>query len=166
MGEAFAGHTVGKKAIIWGILAQSIPDIDFLAAFWLDTPSNLLAHRGFTHSILFSVLMTMLLATLAERWHRPHNIALARWVAFFGSVILGHIFLDAFNNYGVGWFEPFNHSRISFNILYVADPFFSVAPAIAFVMLLWFKKKKYQKKNFVAVWLRNELAIPELLCCQ
>ena len=33
MGEAFAGRTVGKKAIIWGILAQSVPDIDFLAAF-------------------------------------------------------------------------------------------------------------------------------------
>ena len=146
MGEAFAGHTVGKKAMIWGILAQSVPDIDFLAAFWLDTPSNLLAHRGFTHSILFSGLMTMLLAILAERWHRPHNISLAKWIAFFGAVILGHIFLDAFNNYGVGWFEPFNHSRISFNILYVADPFFSVIPAIASVLLLWLKKNNTKRK--------------------
>jgi len=146
MGEAFAGNTVGKKAMIWGILAQSVPDIDFLAAFWLDTPSNLLAHRGFTHSILFSALMTMLLAILAERWHRPHNISLAKWIAFFGAVILGHIFLDAFNNYGVGWFEPFSHTRISFNILYVADPFFSAIPAIAFVMLLWFKKNNTKRK--------------------
>jgi len=146
MGEAFAGNTVGKKAMIWGILAQSVPDIDFLAAFWLDTPSNLLAHRGFTHSILFSALMTMLLAILAERWHRPHNISLVKWIAFFGAVILGHIFLDAFNNYGVGWFEPFSHTRISFNILYVADPFFSAIPAIAFVMLLWFKKNNTKRK--------------------
>ena len=146
MGEAFAGNTVGKKAMIWGILAQSVPDIDFLAAFWLDTPSNLLAHRGFTHSILFSGLMTMLLAFLAERWHRPHNISLAKWIAFFGAVILGHIFLDAFNNYGVGWFEPFSHYRISFNILYVADPFFSIIPGVAFVMLLWFKKNNTKRK--------------------
>src|SRR4026207_589821 len=146
MGEAFAGNTVGKKAMIRGILAQSVPDIDFLAAFWLDTPSNLLAHRGFTHSILFSALMTMLLAILAERWHRPHNISLAKWIAFFGAVILGHIFLDAFNNYGVGWFEPFSHYRISFNILYVADPFFSIIPGVAFVMLLWFKKNNTKRK--------------------
>ena len=146
MGEAFAGNTVGKKAMIWGNLAQSVPDIDFLAAFWLDTPSNLLAHRGFTHSILFSGIMTMLLAIFAERWHRPHNISLAKWIAFFGAVILGHIFLDAFNNYGVGWFEPFSHTRISFNILYVADPFFSAIPAIAFVMLLWFKKNNTKRK--------------------
>ena len=32
----------------------------------------------------------------------------------------GRFFIDAFNNYGVGWFEPFSHERISFNAIYVA----------------------------------------------
>jgi len=146
MGEAFAGHTVGRKVMLWGILAQSIPDIDFIASLWLDTSDNLLAHRGVTHSILFSILITFLLSIVAERWHRPHNISLARWIAFFGSVILGHIFLDAFNNYGVGWFEPFSHYRISFNILYVADPFFSFAPGVAFIALLLLRKKSPKRK--------------------
>lgn len=146
MGEAFAGRTVGKKAMLWGVLAQSIPDIDFIAATWLNTSNNLLAHRGFTHSILFALLITLLLATLAERWHRPHNISLTRWIFFFGTVILTHIFLDAFNNYGVGWFEPFSHYRISFNIIYVADPFFSVAPGIALVMLLLLKQQNKKRK--------------------
>ena len=41
-----------------GALAQSIPDLDFIAAFWKDTASNLLAHRGFTHSILFAIMAT------------------------------------------------------------------------------------------------------------
>lgn len=140
MGEAFAGRTVGKKAMLWGILAQSIPDIDFIAATWLDTSSNLLAHRGFTHSILFALIVTFILAMLAERWHRPHNISFWRWLMFFGAAILTHIFLDAFNNYGVGWFEPFSHYRISFNTVYVADPFFSIAPGIALVMLLVLKQ--------------------------
>ena len=57
MGEAFAGKTLGKKAMLWGALAQSIPDIDFLASFWMNTTSNLLAHRGFTHSLLFCALI-------------------------------------------------------------------------------------------------------------
>ena len=67
MGEAFAGKTVGRKAMLWGILAQSIPDIDFIASFWLDTPDNLLAHRGFTHSLLFGALIATIMAFLAER---------------------------------------------------------------------------------------------------
>ena len=71
MGEAFAGKTVGRKAMLWGVLAQSFPDIDFLTAFWTNTTGNLLAHRGFTHSILFCIIITPLLAFFAERWHRP-----------------------------------------------------------------------------------------------
>ncbi len=136
MGEAFAGRKLGKKAMLWGAIAQSAPDIDFLASFWMDTTSNLLAHRGFTHSILFCLLLTPVLALVAERFERKHDISFRHWMIFFGGVILAHIFFDAFNNYGVGWFEPFTHNRISFNLLYVADPLFSIGPLIAFVLLV------------------------------
>lgn len=135
MGEAFAGRTVGRKALLWGALAQSLPDIDFIAGFYLNTTDNLLAHRGFTHSILFAIVITPLLAFTAEYFHRPHNISLKRWMAFFGAVIFGHIFFDAFNNYGVAWFEPFWHHRFSFNAIYVVDPFFSIAVGISCIAL-------------------------------
>ena len=32
MGEAFSGKQLGKKATLWGAIAQSIPDIDFIEA--------------------------------------------------------------------------------------------------------------------------------------
>jgi len=102
----------------------------------MNTSSNLLAHRGFTHSFLFCAFITPFFALLAERLHRPHNIRLWKWISFFGSVIFIHIFIDAFNNYGVGWFEPFSHKRISFNAIYVADPFFSIWAGIACVALI------------------------------
>jgi inner membrane protein len=146
IGEAFAGKTLGKKAMLWGALAQSIPDIDFVASFWMNTSSNLLAHRGFTHSFLFCAIITILFAFLAEHFHRPHNISLKKWMIFFVSVIFIHIFLDAFNNYGVGWFEPFSHKRISFNIVYVADPLFSIWPGLACLAFIYFRKNtKYRK---------------------
>lgn len=150
MGEAFAGNKLGRKAMLWGALAQSVPDIDFLAALWMDTASNLLAHRGFTHSILFCALITPVFALLAERWHRPHNISFLRWVLFFGGVIFAHILFDAFNNYGVGWFEPFSNHRISFNIIYIADPLFSIWPAIACALLIFKRNNKRQRK---LVWM-------------
>ncbi|MES2328845.1 MAG: metal-dependent hydrolase [Bacteroidota bacterium] len=148
MGEAFAGKTLGKKAMIWGALAQSIPDIDFLASFWMDTSSNLLAHRGFTHSILFAAIITPIFAFLAEKFHRPHNISFRKWAAFFGAVVFIHVFIDAFNNYGVGWFEPFSHYRISFNAIYVADPFFSIWPGIAFLILVALKRSSTMRKRW------------------
>jgi inner membrane protein len=148
MGEAFAGKTLGKKAMLWGALAQSIPDIDFVSAFWLDTTSALLAHRGFTHSLLFCALITPLFAWAAERLHRPHDIRFKKWLLFFGGVIFIHIFIDAFNNYGVGWFEPFSHLRISFNAIYVADPFFSIWPGIACAALIVTKRKSSRRKKW------------------
>lgn len=148
MGEAFAGRKLGKKAMLWGALAQSVPDIDFIASFWMDTPGSLLAHRGFTHSILFCIVITLFLALIAEKWHRPHNINLRKWLLFFGGVIFIHIFIDAFNNYGVGWFEPFSRYRISFNAIFVADPFFSIWPGIALVALLILKRRSPNRKRW------------------
>lgn len=136
IGEAFMGKQLGKRAMALGAIAQSIPDIDFIAATWSDASENLLAHRGFTHSLLFLVIITPLLALISEKWHRPHNISLKSWLWFFGIQGLVHIFLDGFNVYGVGWLEPFSHLRFSFNTIFVADPFFSVWPAIAFVALM------------------------------
>lgn len=141
MGEAFAGKKLGKKAMIWGAVAQSIPDIDFLASFWMDTASNLLAHRGFTHSFLFLFIITPVMALAAEKWHRPHNIRFSKWLLFFGAAVGVHLLLDAFNNYGVGWLEPFSHHRISFHTIYVADPMFSIWTGIALLMLVLLKRK-------------------------
>ena len=154
MGEAFLDRKLGKKAMIWGALAQSVPDVDFVASFWMNTSSNLLAHRGFTHSFLFVGIIAVFFALIAERWHRPHNISFKKWFYFFGGVIFGHVFIDAFNNYGVGWFEPFSHKRISFNTIYVADPFFSIWPAIAIVLLIvskhgWKNRKKWWMMGLV-----------------
>ncbi len=161
IGEAFFGRVIGKKAMLWGALAQSVPDIDFVAAFWMSPADNLLSHRGFTHSILFALIVTPFLSLLAERWHRPHNISIKRWILFFALLIFIHIFLDAFNNYGVGWFEPFSHYRISFNTIYVADPFFSVWPGIAFVALLFLKRRNHKRKY----WWRFAIIMSSLYLC-
>lgn len=129
-----------------GALAQSIPDIDFVTAFWNDTASNLLAHRGFTHSILFAIMATFLFGLLAEHYHRQHKISYKVWLLFFGLQISSHLFLDLFNSYGVGLLEPFSHARFSFNTLFVADPFFSIWLAIAFTALLILKRGDSRRK--------------------
>jgi inner membrane protein len=136
IGELFTDRQFGKKALAWGALAQSIPDIDFVTVLWMGPTEQLIAHRGFTHSILFAILISFFLAVVAERFHRPHNISLKKWILFLGTEIFVHLLIDAFNNYGVGWFEPFSHTRISFHAIFVADPFFSIAPGVAFLALV------------------------------
>lgn len=136
VGEVFFERGFGKKAMFWGMLAQSVPDLDFLAALWMTPSEAMLAHRGFSHSILFAVLIVFMLSVLAERWHRPHNIRFSTWLLFFSVAVGGHLLLDSFNNYGIGWFEPFSHHRFAFNWIYVFDPFFLFIPFIVFFYLL------------------------------
>ncbi len=151
IGEAFAGKKLGRKAMLWGAVSQSIPDIDFVASFWTDTSSDLLAHRGFTHSILFALIIVPVMAMLAERWHRPHNISIKRWSVFLGFEVFVHLFLDGFNAYGTGYLEPFTHDRFSFNTIFVADPFFTIVPAIACIALLFVHRKNIRARK---IWWR------------
>ena len=144
IGEAIAGKQLGKKALLLGAVAQNIPDIDFLASFWLPTSADLLAHRGFTHSILFCILSTPLRAFLSNRVFKAGCMNIKRWALFWGLQVFIHIFIDAFNAYGTGWFEPFSHYRVSFNSMFVADPLFSIWPAIATIMLLIVRTTKYR----------------------
>lgn len=153
VGEAFAGKSLGKRAMFYGALAQSIPDLDVIAILWSSPAENLLAHRGFMHSILFAVLVTIAGALLAERWHRGRNISRTTWILFFGVEVFMHLLLDAFNAYGVGWFEPFSHVRISFHTLFVADPFFSFVPGIALLVLLFMKSKETGRKWMIAAFI-------------
>lgn len=146
MGEALAGKQLGRKAMLWGAVAQSLPDIDFVASFWMDTPDYLLAHRGFTHSFLFCLLMIPLFAWAAEKIHGRNNYPFRKGLFFFGISITVHVLLDAFNNYGVGWFEPFSHARISFHTVYVADPFFTLFPLMASLLLVVRRKKDRWRK--------------------
>ena len=156
IGEAFFEKGFGKKAMIWGALAQSIPDIDFIASAWLTTSENLLAHRGFTHSILFALLIIPIFALVADKIHKPHNIPFRTWLLFFATEIFLHLFIDAFNNYGIGWFEPFSHGRYSFNIIYFADPFFSFCPGLAFLMLVLLHRFHPQR----SFWWKFGVVIP------
>ncbi len=145
IGELFTDKQFGKKAMLWGALAQSIPDIDFISVAWLGPTEELIAHRGFTHSILFGILVTFFMALAAERFHRPHNIRLKKWIFFLGTEIFVHLLIDGFNNYGVGWFEPFSDIRFSFNTIFVVDPFFSIPSGIACLALIFLRSDHYRR---------------------
>lgn len=150
IGEVFIGKKAGKRAMLLGAVAQTIPDLDFIATFFLSPTKDLLAHRGFTHSILFVLLITPLLALLADRWRRPHNIAFTTWLWFFATELLTHLFIDTFNAYGTGLLIPFSDRRFSLHAMFVADPLFTIFPLAVSIALL-FMKTDYKRKRWATI---------------
>jgi len=138
IGYQTAGSVPRRKAMLAGAIAQSFPDIDFIAAFWLNPANNLLAHRGFTHSILFIIQASILFALIMDRWHSQKRMGFTFWAFFCLLQMSIHLFIDVMNVYGIGLLEPFDHTRFSLNILFVADPLFTIWPLISSVVLLFF----------------------------
>lgn len=151
IGELCAGKSLGKKALLIGAVAQSIPDIDFIASFWNSPASDLLAHRGFTHSFLFIVITAYPLALIAARWQWLPRMSVRKWTGFLLLELFVHLFLDAFNAYGTAWFEPFSHYRVSFHTLFVADPLFSISIGIGALLLTFFPLTHSARKNWARI---------------
>lgn len=150
IGEALAGKYLGKKAMVLGIIGQSIPDIDFISGIWLKGIDQIMAHRAFTHSILFAVVVTLLLSWVSARVLHLHNLRLRKYILLFSVNIFVHIFIDTFNAYGTALLSPFSNTRFSFNTLFVADPLFSAGPFVAAIWLL-FSKQRSVKNVVVAL---------------
>ena len=148
VGEALAGKKLGKHAMFWGALANTIPDVDVITSFWMSQADSLLAHRGFTHSILFALLFPFILAFILSRWHKNKLMLFKDWWILIASGMFIHIFIDSLTSYGTGWFEPFSHHRVTMNVLFVADPFYTLSLLISFVALLFIKGKKKSRKKW------------------
>ena len=140
IGEAIAGKKLGRKAMLMGAIAQSIPDIDFVTTFWLSDSKDIVAHRGITHSILFAVVIMFLSAWLLRYFFRKLKLSWTTWLLLIGVNVFTHLLIDGFNAYGVGWLEPFSHHRFSFHVLFVADPLFFYLAFYIFSRLACFKK--------------------------
>jgi inner membrane protein len=151
IGEIRANKPLGKQSLLWGALFQSIPDIDFMAAFFLSPTDNLLVHRGITHSFLFGLLAALGLGYTLSRLKKTSALNFRQWAVFIGIEILCHLILDACNAYGVGWLEPFSDQRISFNIIFVADPMFSIWPGIAVIVLLLLPSEHKQRLTWATL---------------
>lgn len=148
IGEALAGKQLGKKAMLMGAIANSFPDIDIVASFWQNTTSNLLAHRGITHSFFFLLLVSPLLAGLSGMLFRKNKMPFTKWWFFWGLQMFIHLLIDSFTAYGTGWFEPFSHYRVSFNAIFVLDPLFTIGPLIAFIALLILKHSSVKRMKW------------------
>ncbi len=141
--------------MFWGALANNIPDIDVLTSLWMSQADSLLAHRGFTHSILFGLLISPVLAFLLSRRYPNKNMHFKEWLLIFSSGIFVHLFIDALTSYGTAWFEPFSHLRVTMNVLFVADPFYTISIFISCIALLIIKARKTSRRKWAwgGIWI-------------
>ena len=133
VGEAVLGKKVGNKAMLYGAIAGTIPDLDVLTRFFVDTVTATEWHRGFSHSILFSILFAPIFGWLIWKIN-PKSKATFKdwsWLMFWG--LFTHPILDVFTTWGTQLFWPFK-MRLAFQNIFVIDPLYTL-PFLVFVIL-------------------------------
>lgn len=85
VGELVLGRKVGNKAMLWGAIAGTIPDLDVLSKLFFDDLRANEVHRGVTHSILFSLVLAPVFAQWVKRHQRSF---LAVFVALLAVVFV------------------------------------------------------------------------------
>ncbi|EKF55953.1 putative membrane-bound metal-dependent hydrolase [Galbibacter marinus] len=144
VGEAVLGKKIGNKAMLYGAIAGTIPDLDVFVNSFTDTVSAIEIHRGFTHSILFSILFAPIFGWLVSRFERYKSVKDWSWLFFW--CLLTHPLLDSFTTWGTQLFWPLN-TRVALKTIFVIDPLYTV-PFIVFLILAMFQKRTSKKRRF------------------
>ena len=131
-GEAVLGRKIGNKALIWGAIAGTIPDLDVVSRAFLNHPvDELIFHRGFTHSILFTILAPILLGWLGR--NARHWLLTGFYLSIF--IFIGHTVFENPNLISIG-------STLAFAVLGF------------FLIKKWFKdsKQRWLNEPSMAEW--------------
>lgn len=125
VGEAVLGKKIGNRAMLWGAVAGTIPDLDVIARYLTDTITATEIHRGFSHSIVFAVGMSPLLGWLVHQLKKRPEVGWRGWSWLFFWGLFTHPLLDAFTTWGTQLFWPFD-LRLAFNSIFVIDPLYTL----------------------------------------
>ena len=92
VGEVVLGRRIGNRAMIWGAVAGTIPDMDVLGKFFLDELDNLGFHRGISHSLLFSFVGAVAFGWATDRLYRSrHHVWIAMGTKAAAAIVIGFV---------------------------------------------------------------------------
>lgn len=155
-GEAAMGKKIGNKALLFGAIGGTIPDLDVFIGNWLYTNQidAMLFHRGFMHSFVFAILAAFLLGLLVYKLYdngkRKGTTTRKDWTWLFFLSIFTHPILDCFTGYGTQLFLPFSDYRVAFSNISVADPAYTLPFLLCLLVMMFFNRKNPKR----TLWLK------------
>lgn len=160
VGEAVLGKKVGNKALLWGGIAGTIPDLD-VVYIWLKgggAIDEIVLHRGISHSIFFAVCIAPLLGWMVHWLYRKRKEAsFKEWSWLFFWSVFTHPLLDCLTTYGTQLFLPFSDYRVSIATVFVVDPFYTVPFLISVIAVLFINRTNGWRRriNYIGLGLSS-----------
>jgi inner membrane protein len=134
-GEVVLGKKVGNKALLWGAFAGSIPDFDVAVTSFYEPVKSLFVHRGFSHSVVFALIIAPLLGLIISKIHKEASFRQWTWLSLWALLV--HSGIDCFNTYGTALLEPISEARLAFDSLGIVDFVFLIPISIMMIIVVF-----------------------------
>lgn len=160
-GEIALGKKIGNKALLFGAIGGTIPDLDVFIGGWIygNEIDAMAFHRGFMHSILFAILAPFVFGWITHKLYdtkkRKGSTTLKNWTWLYFLSIFTHPILDSFTPYGTQLFSPFTDYRTAFNTISVVDPLYTLPFLLCLIIAMFFNRKRTRR----TWWLKTGIYI-------
>lgn len=128
---AMGRRTAAWKAVLWGGVAGTLPDLDALYDHG-DAILNMVLHRAASHSLLYLTLLSLPLAWLVARIHGEPDLRARWWLALWLALVT-HPLLDWMTVYGTQLLIPFTAFPYGVGSMFIIDPLYTL-PLLAGVV--------------------------------
>lgn len=129
---AMLGRWQGRRALLYGAALGTLPDLDVLISYG-DAVANMTYHRGFSHSLLITGLLSVILAWFIRRFRsHPGYSGMRLWLCIW-LVLTTHILLDAFTTYGTQLFWPLTTPPVAISSIFIIDPLYTLPLLLALI---------------------------------
>lgn len=135
VGEATVGRKVGNRALLWGAIAGTLPDLDVFVPLG-DVVKDFTYHRSASHSLFVLALLTPLLAWLVTRIHPDTRSLYRRWMLAIYLVFATHVLLDCLTAYGTQIFWPLTSLPVALSSVFIIDPSYTLPLLVGVVCAL------------------------------
>ena len=135
VGGAVAGRQFGRRAVLWGALCGTLPDLDVFVPLG-DAVRDFTYHRAASHSLLVLALLTPLLVWLITKLHPDTREQRKRWALLVYMVFATHVLLDSFTVYGTQIFWPVLTTPMTWSTIFIIDPLYTLPLLVGVIALL------------------------------
>lgn len=136
IGHAIGGKQLGRKAIVWGAVIGTLPDLDVLLSPILNDVEQILYHRSHTHALFWQALSAPFVSFIIALIHRQFK-HYWRWLLISLLGLWTHALIDWGTTYGTYLLLPFDDQPYALSILFIIDPLFTLPLIIALIVGLW-----------------------------
>lgn len=139
IGETVLGPKIGNRALLWGAVAGTIPDLDVLFYPLMDEIARLGWHRGISHSLLLNCALAPALGWVFFRLNGRRG-SVKEWSVLALACLLTAVLLDCFTVYGTQVFQPFSDYQIGFNTISIVDPLYTAPLLLSIAAALFLRR--------------------------